>query len=69
MPHPNGGQGTYFNPTHTFDQAFKCVADGYSHFHSTTGENLFARCGRAIDGFTSTIVFYGENSTRWGQKG
>lgn len=62
MPHPDGGQGNYFNPVHTFDQAYEYVDDGSVSFTSTTGERINARRGKARDRITLTIVFEGENN-------
>ncbi len=62
MPHPDGGQGNYFHPIHTFAQAYQYVEHGDISFSSTTGEQLIARRGKTKDGSTPTIVFFGENS-------
>lgn len=62
MPHPDGGHGNYFNPTHSFEQAYNYVGEGATVFTSTTGERIVAKRGMARDGITSTIVFEGENS-------
>ena len=61
MPHPDGGHGNYFNPVHTFDQAYAYVGGGNVSFTSTTGERITARRGMARDGVTPTLVFEGEN--------
>lgn len=61
MPHPDGGQGTYFNPIHTFHQAHAYIAKGPATFNSTTGERITAQRGMAQDNVTPTIVFQGEN--------
>jgi hypothetical protein len=62
MSHPEGGQGTYFKPVHTFNQAYEYIGDGHVSFTSTTGERINARRGKARDGITLTIVFEGENN-------
>ncbi len=62
MPHPDGGQGNYFSPVHTFDQAYEYIGDSSVSFTSTTGERITAWWGKARDGTTLTIVFEGENS-------
>lgn len=62
MSHPRGGQGNYFNPTHTFEQAYEFVGNNLIIFASTTGEQISAGRGKAKDGITPTIVFEGENS-------
>ena len=61
MPHPNGGYGNYFNPNHTFSEAYAFVNKGDVVFFSTTNEEITATTGFAQDRVTPTIVFYGEN--------
>jgi hypothetical protein len=34
MPHPDGGQGTYFNPIHTFHQAHAYISESPVTFNS-----------------------------------
>jgi hypothetical protein len=41
MAHPNGGQGNYFHPNHTFDQAFAYVGELEVPVISTTGERIW----------------------------
>lgn len=62
MSHPLGGQGNYFSPVHTFEQAYEYVGPGSVTFNSTTGERISAKRGRTKDDRTTTIVFEGENS-------
>lgn len=60
MAHPDGGHGSYFNPIHSFEQAYAFVGEGSVEFASTTGERITAWRGLAGDGITPTIVFQGE---------
>ncbi len=62
MPHPKGGHGNFFNPKHTFGEAFALVSRGDVVFLSTTKEKIVATTGLAQDRLTPTIVFDGENS-------
>ena len=62
MPHPNGGRGNYFNPKHTFDEAYHFVGNRAFTFFSTTGEKITATRGTTKDGNTDTIVFDGVKS-------
>ncbi|MFC1866550.1 hypothetical protein ACFL0H_00190 [Thermodesulfobacteriota bacterium] len=62
MPHPKGGHGNFFNPKHTFEEAFAFVIKGDVVFLSTTKEKIVATTGLAQDHVTPTLVFYGENS-------
>jgi hypothetical protein len=76
MAHPDGGHGNYFNPTHSFEQAYAFVGKGGVVFRSTTNEEITARQGLAGDGMTPTIAFQGEKSRHgnvcpacWGYRG
>ena len=62
MTHPKGGQGNYFRPNHTFDQALVYISEVEISFISTTGERIIANRGLASDGVTPTIVFKGEKN-------
>jgi hypothetical protein len=62
MAHPDGGQGNYFHPNHTFDQVVAYVGEVEVPFISTTGEKIIAIRGIAQDGITPTIVFKEEKS-------
>ena len=62
MPHPEGGYGNFFNPKHSFGEAFAFVSKGDVEFLSTTKEKIIATTGFAQDKITRTIVFQGENS-------
>lgn len=62
MGHPNGGRGNYFNPVHSFEEAYLFVGESGYTFWSTTQETLKATWGIAEDGVTPTIVFVGERS-------
>lgn len=62
MSHPHGGQGNYFSPVHTFEQAHEYVSHGTVTFISTTGERISAKRGKVKDGTIPAIVFEGENS-------
>jgi hypothetical protein len=62
MPHPEGGHGNFFNPKHTFEEAYTFVSRGDVEFLSTTKEKIIATTGLAQDHVTPTLVFYGENS-------
>jgi hypothetical protein len=62
MAPPNGGQGSRFNPRHTFAEAHAFIGVAGVDFRSTTGEHIHARQGLAGDGATLTIVFMGERN-------
>ena len=62
MPHPNGGKGSWFNPKHSFTEAYVFVGDKGVNFRSTTDELIQARQGFARDGATPTIVVIGERN-------
>jgi hypothetical protein len=62
MSHPRGGRGSYFNPTHSFEQICQYIGHGIVTFASTTGELIRAGQGKTKDGITPTIVFIGEKS-------
>ena len=62
MPHPEGGKGTWFEPKHSFIEAYNHVGPKGLSFISTTGESITAKHGLAQDGTIQTIVFIGSNS-------
>jgi hypothetical protein len=62
MAHPNGGHGSWFNPQHSFEEAYAFVGTSGVGFLSTTNEHIQARHGLAKDGVTPTIVFHGEQN-------
>jgi hypothetical protein len=59
MAHPNGGNGNWFNPSHSFEDAYKFVGISGLRFFSTTGEAILARQGTTRNGSIPTIVFEG----------
>lgn len=62
MPHPDGGQGVFFEYIHSFSKAYEFVGENGLTFKSSTGEKIKANRSKAGDGITLTIVFVGENS-------
>jgi hypothetical protein len=62
MAHPNGGQGAWFNPQHSFEEAYAFVGSSGVGFLSTTNEHIQARRGLARDRVTPTIAFQGERT-------
>ena len=62
MGHPNGGKGNTFPIRHSFDQVFQHIGIHGVSFHSTTGEEIFARRGLTKGKTTEIIVFLGERN-------
>src|SRR5687768_5083316 len=60
MPHPNGGKGEKFDNAHSFDKAFKYVADGVS-YRSTSDRPILADQTMTNDGKTRLIKFTGKH--------
>jgi maltose-binding protein MalE len=63
MPHPCGGQGSVFQTTHNFYEAYNyIVKTGAYEFKSTSNENIMAVIGTDKTGTIPTIVFHGEHT-------
>lgn len=62
MSHPDGGCGNYFEPVHSFEEAFNFIGPRGHSFYSTTNEEVQAVRGFAIDRTTRTISFIGERN-------